>query len=1544
MKNLILTLAILALSFSNIFATGEPATQFNIFLPPNNDNTKRDVCLIVTAIYDSTTFNIQDDGMDGDTDDSKTGVLMAGQSYILYIRDNGVNDDSRTAAGGIQKQDGDYFNITADKLILASQSTDSDWQHDWVPSISGKGIGTKFVIYAPKISFSQRDVNVMAYSDSTIVTIRKISKTPTLISGYTNVDMYNSTIVAQKMINRGQDLIYLNKEGRDLLQSGHSYMVETDKPVTVQYGALWSNERDGGGYVPSSNGSASGELFYFTVPYQVTTEQEIRIVSWSENNNIVLDRYLNGAWVNVKNFNGLNSQKAGEWIGKTNGQTYPTVFRVSCTAGKKVSVFEANWLETGSIGTSDIATMASASNGRASGKEFLVYMAPPGYEQNVTNPFTGTKFSQNTHAYIFANVSEVTTVTVKDAFTNGSKLNRTYTIQAGRYVDCNLTVAEWRSIYNGTGTTSGPERPYLLINSSEEVSVMITNFNDNWMMYFGSSQVKGFDQTGSSLKGTVIPGNDMTAISNISVNNTINNANIQVMVGSGLTPISSTLTNLNTNQSTVGTIQTGQNFSTITFPTISTITPSDQYQVSTTLEGSLLYNNGTFVKDGTVASIESVVSATVNGQVQQSVLSQGVSIQSSNTSNFMYSRVTSGIVVTDLTSSWTSNWVDFDGDGDEDLFVTELEKAKQNIMYINNGNGTFTKSNSGIFTSSTDRAATIASTWADTDNDGDLDFVVANDGKPTNFLYKNNGSGSFSRINNDPTVTKEGYYLNASFADYDNDGFVDLFISDYMPTQFNRLFHNKGDGTFEEITNTPISAEASYSLIGAWGDYDNDGDPDLFVANDKGNNNVLYRNDGKGKFAKMESSIISNDGGHSVSANWVDYDNDRDLDLYVVNSNSDAFLYKNNGNGTFAKITNLIITKFGNYSTHGSNWFDVDNDGDQDLYVVANNKSKLLFINNGNGNFTKTTNEVINMSHGSTYSQSICDFDKDGDIDIFETTLNKEVNYLFTHNPTSQKYLEVKLKGMLSNGSAIGARVYVKANINGQETWQMREINAQTGFGGQNSYTQHFGLANASVVDSLIIQWPSGISQKMANINSNQILSFTEPNGCKITGLAYLDLNGNCTKDNNEELLFNKKVVINPGNISAYSDANGVFSAYLPIGSYTLTGISDNYWNASCGSIPFNVSAGLINTDANIGNFGFTAIGNVSDAYVTVSPTALRRGFRNKIVLQFGNNGNSVSENDTVTLSLPSEVVVLSSDIPWNNKTGNTFQWIYSSLKKSEAKSITLVDSVSVTATLGAFVNLEANISQKASDDNLTNNYDLSVMTIVGSLDPNEITVFPQGEGAEGYIRKEEVLTYTIHFENIGNYEAERVILTSDLPDGLDLSTLQVVGFTHNYSLALYGKRLKATFNEIRLPGKVPGSTENQGFLKFRVALLKDIEQGARIENKAEIVFDFNEALETNKTLNSVKHELNAYSIELMPNPAIDKVTVSLTKNIEKFDVERTISQIKVQNLMGSNTLIFNDINIAKRQIDISSLNQGLYIINLIDSEGMKYNARLLVK
>ena len=653
MKKASLFLILMALLYASpVFATGEAGTYFNVYIPPSNVSQGKDISLVVTAIYDSTTFKISDMAEDGDADDSASGILMAGQSYVLYLRDNGVNDDAPHADEDSAEQNGDHFIVTGNKLILVSQAAKSDWEHDWLPATNKSSKGTKFFVYANEVTTSPNDLNVMAYQDSTYVTITKISKSAHTGTGYTNVSLINDTVVAQFMISPGQDIIYKYPYGRDILKPGETYLVQSNKDVTVQYGALYTDEQDGGGFVPSDNGTGTGSLFYFGVPFEDSMQQEIRIVSWNDSNNVVLQRYNNGQWITVNQFNQLGKYKAAEWVGATNNETYATIFRVSCTAGKKVTVFEANWIETGSMVTSDIASMAPSSNGSTAGTNFAVYMPVPTEEGNVKDPLTGNKLpAKGTHAYIFANRDSVAHVTVKDAGTNGSIINRSYTVPAGGYVDCGLDSAQWVSIYNGTGTLAGgPNRPYLLINSDKTVSVEVTNFNDNWMMYFGAANSHGFDLTMSSNKPDSKPGDTIQFNTALNLNgNTVSSGVFVQTVDNGLKVLTSYLIDSTSHVKTMGTVRTDTSGKTrITYGMVSQFTTTHKYRVITQTLMLCNYHNGAPVKAHTILGVQADLNATVHGGSEMAtangaIISDSINVAAMSTFDISESTITEGL-------------------------------------------------------------------------------------------------------------------------------------------------------------------------------------------------------------------------------------------------------------------------------------------------------------------------------------------------------------------------------------------------------------------------------------------------------------------------------------------------------------------------------------------------------------------------------------------------------------------------------------------------------------------------------------------------------------------------------------------------------------------------------------------------------------------------------------------------------------------------------------------------------------------------------------
>lgn len=459
-------------------------------------------------------------------------------------------------------------------------------------------------------------------------------------------------------------------------------------------------------------------------------------------------------------------------------------------------------------------------------------------------------------------------------------------------------------------------------------------------------------------------------------------------------------------------------------------------------------------------------------------------------------KVTTGPQSNDGGDSRSVNWIDYDNDGDLDLFISNGPSGKANcFLYKNEGNGTFSKiTNLSIVN---DPGSYDGSTWADYDNDGYIDAFTATWYGQQNSLHRQR-NGVFEETFPKEISKDFTYSETASWGDYDNDGFVDLYLANSSVNLSNFLYHNNGDGTFTKILHGSIVTDASPSRSVDWCDFDNDGDLDLFVANEGGANSSLYWNNGDGNFVGETSGAIVNDGGDSFGSSVADIDNDGDVDVLVVNhANENEFLYRNNGNKTFTKITEGAVVNSVAYSV-GSAFGDLDNDGDLDLMVTnafaGNSQVKnFLYLNNGDGTFVKVDSGVVSTDLGWSYGVAFGDYDRDGDLDI--ATANcfsaNQNNSLYKNMGNSNKWLTIKAVGKVSNFSAIGAKVKVKATINGKAVWQLRLVAGQSGYCGQN-LESHFGLGDASVIDSLVVIFPSGQTIIQTNISPNQYLTISE--------------------------------------------------------------------------------------------------------------------------------------------------------------------------------------------------------------------------------------------------------------------------------------------------------------------------------------------------------------------------------------------------------------------------------------------------------------------
>ncbi len=265
------------------------ATEFQIFVPPNNNLNRVYSALVITAhagtAADPCVVDLIDDDADGDTDDTQRGVsLVKGQSLVRYIKDGAVNDDY-----GIGPWDGDYLSVLANKPVSVHMATDTYWQHDWVPSDNGTLRGNVFYLYS---NYGSRDLNAFAYEDDTRVSLFDITDVASTGSGVTSITTRGDTPLLSVDLEAGEDLFVRHGLGGGLLEAGRSYMVVATRPVTMLYGAVSTNGiRDGGGFVPSENGATIGRDFLFSIPHDEgrSAEQELRIVSAEDGVGVTLE-------------------------------------------------------------------------------------------------------------------------------------------------------------------------------------------------------------------------------------------------------------------------------------------------------------------------------------------------------------------------------------------------------------------------------------------------------------------------------------------------------------------------------------------------------------------------------------------------------------------------------------------------------------------------------------------------------------------------------------------------------------------------------------------------------------------------------------------------------------------------------------------------------------------------------------------------------------------------------------------------------------------------------------------------------------------------------------------------------------------------------------------------------------------------------------------------------------------------------------------------------------------------------------------------------
>ncbi|MBZ5703362.1 MAG: CRTAC1 family protein [Acidobacteriia bacterium] len=485
-------------------------------------------------------------------------------------------------------------------------------------------------------------------------------------------------------------------------------------------------------------------------------------------------------------------------------------------------------------------------------------------------------------------------------------------------------------------------------------------------------------------------------------------------------------------------------------------------------------------------------------------------------------------------------WLDYNNDGLLDLYVLSgrhLEGVTNhskpdgvgatNHLYRNNGDGTFTDVTAQAGVGGTGFALGV--TAGDYDNDGYEDIYVTNWNSA--ILYHNNGDGTFTDVTVKAGVQNKHFGVGAAFLDYDRDGRLDLFVGNYLKfdpaarkpyysadafagpldyeAESNRLFHNNGDGTFTDVSERAGIADPPGRAMGvAVGDFDNDGWPDIYVANDL-MESYLYRNNHDGTFTNVapEQNVAFGANGETPSAMgpiFADLHNHGWLDLFVTDVHYHR-LYQNAGEKRYFEDTTVqasIARVSGQYVAWGDGIFDFDNDGWKDIFVVNGGLHWLvpmedsLLRNNGDGSFSDVSMQAGSYFRSRKVGRGACfaDYDNDGLTDAFIVVLGGRGILLHAKAPAAgprNHWLTLKLVGTRSNRDGFGARIEAVAG----DLRQIVENAPQSGYLSQHDPRPHFGLGQHGEVDRLTIRWPSGTVQTLEHVKADRILTVTEPPG-----------------------------------------------------------------------------------------------------------------------------------------------------------------------------------------------------------------------------------------------------------------------------------------------------------------------------------------------------------------------------------------------------------------------------------------------------------------
>ncbi|WP_431109263.1 T9SS type A sorting domain-containing protein [Winogradskyella poriferorum] len=933
------------------------------------------------------------------------------------------------------------------------------------------------------------------------------------------------------------------------------------------------------------------------------------------------------------------------------------------------------------------------------------------------------------------------------------------------------------------------------------------------------------------------------------------------------------------------------------------------------------------------------------------------------------------IIVSNFSKAYSVHSEDLDGDGDMDVLGSSRYVGVK--WYENlDGNGSF-GSGQNIASS----AFSFSVNTSDIDNDGDMDVVYSNRDWATGWCENTDGQGTF--VNHLITNAGSGN-SNAIAKDIDDDGYLDLITSDIDNDEIRWYKSLDGQGNFGEGRIMPLTVDGPQAIHCS--DLDGDGDKDLlsissgdkkiaWFENNEGNFNLqrtIVTNASENNYIGVNNSIYSGDidgdgdedvlfstvnkivwyenidgqgnfglsqnisvlGGYSIYIE--DLDNDGDLDILSGASSSVDWYENTDGQGTFGTqqiISNEVDYAFSVYPE------DIDGDGDMDVLSASRNDNKIAWYENTDGQGTFGPQQIISNEVDYAFSVYSEDIDGDGDMDVLSASRNDN-KIAWYENTDGQGTFGVQ---QIISISAIGA---TSINVNDVDNdGDMDVISASISDDKIAWYENLDGYGNFGSEQILSVSADAAIWVKSADIDNDGDIdvfsaSFSDDKIrlYKNLGLLGNEINGSISFDifsngcnSNDDLAIDVLVSSTNGNnnFASFSQTNGNYQIAVNEGDFT-TQIQNlpNYYTSNPISQISNF-VGIGNTDTV--DFCIEPIGTINDLNIATytSLNDPRPGFDTTYQLVYKNIGTTQLSGSVSFEFDDAKLQFLNASETVTSQTANTLNFDFTDLNPFETRTIDLEFNVFAppTTNIDDVLLSTATITPISGDETQEDNVFELEQTVVGSYDPNDITVL---EGDEIFIEDaDKYLHYLIRFQNTGTASAINVNVEHVLDDNLDWTTMQLESLSHTGRVKIENQTdVSFIFNNINLPDSTNDEPNSHGFIAFKIKPKSNVQVGDIISGVADIYFDFNPPIITNTVNTEVVEslsidEVSAEIVKLYPNPA---------KNMIQMTSNQVIESLMVIDINGR-VLQILEILTTDYSLDISNLSKGVYFLELQSGE-----------